>query len=60
MSIDISKINTPDEDLDLMVHKALHCNPDDSWLKADIQDWLTINGIEWPATDTKSQLLERK
>ena len=60
MSIDISTINTSDENIDEMVYKALFCNPDDSWLKADIQDWLTFNGIKWSASDTKSQLLERK
>jgi hypothetical protein len=32
--------------------------PTDSWLKADIQAYLTANGIEWTTSMTKAQLLE--
>jgi hypothetical protein len=32
--------------------------PNDSWLKADIQAYLTANGIEWTTSMTKAQLLE--
>ena len=31
--------------------------PDSSWLKADIQNWLTDNGIKWSSDMTKAQLL---
>jgi hypothetical protein len=32
--------------------------PDDSWLKADIQAWLTDKGISFTLSMTKAQLLE--
>jgi hypothetical protein len=32
--------------------------PTDSWLKADIQAYLTAKGIEWTTSMTKAQLLE--
>jgi formate-dependent nitrite reductase cytochrome c552 subunit len=32
--------------------------PADSWLKADIQAYLTANGIDWTTSMTKAQLLE--
>lgn len=31
--------------------------PDSTWLKADIQNWLTQNSIEWNSSMTKTQLL---
>jgi hypothetical protein len=31
--------------------------PDDTWLKADIQAWLTDAGIEYPSDATKAELL---
>jgi len=33
--------------------------PDSSWLKADIQDWLSLNGKEYANSETKTQLLEK-
>jgi len=32
--------------------------PNDSWLKLDIQGFLTAQGIEWTTSMTKAQLLE--
>jgi len=31
--------------------------PTDKWLKADIQQWLTDNGIEWDSSMLKAELL---
>ena len=31
--------------------------PDDTWLKADIQAWLTDAGISYPSDATKAELL---
>jgi hypothetical protein len=31
--------------------------PDDTWLKADIQAWLTNAGIAYPSDATKAELL---
>ena len=31
--------------------------PDSTWLKADIQSWLTQEGIDYPADATKAELL---
>lgn len=33
--------------------------PDNSWLKADIQAWLTKHGIVYETSDTKAILLEK-
>ena len=33
--------------------------PDESWLKADIQDWLKIRNISFTDSETKAQLLEK-
>nr|DAV48155.1 MAG TPA: Putative stress-responsive nuclear envelope protein [Caudoviricetes sp.] len=33
--------------------------PDNSWLKADIQAWLTTHGIAYETSDTKAILLEK-
>jgi len=32
--------------------------PDESWLKAEIQAWLDEKGIEWTTSMTKAELLE--
>mgnify|MGYP003136630735 CR=1 FL=1 len=60
MSVDLSLINaSSDEEIELMLHRVLVCHPRLSWLKADIQDWLTYNMITWSASETKTQLLEK-
>ena len=33
--------------------------PDSSWLKADIQDWLSFHRKEYTNSETKTQLLEK-
>jgi hypothetical protein len=33
--------------------------PDNSWLKADIQDWLKVRNISFTDSETKTQLLEK-
>jgi len=33
--------------------------PDNSWLKADIQDWLKVRNISFTDSETKAQLLEK-
>ena len=33
--------------------------PDNSWLKADIQDWLRVRNISFTDIETKTQLLEK-
>tara|TARA_Y100000310_G_scaffold309093_1_gene352849 strand:- start:943 stop:1134 length:192 start_codon:yes stop_codon:yes gene_type:complete len=33
--------------------------PDESWIKADIQDWLRIRNISFTDSETKTQLLEK-
>ena len=33
--------------------------PDNSWLKADIQDWLRVRNISFTDSETKTQLLEK-
>ena len=39
--------------------KLLLEKPDDSWLKADIQDWLRVRNISFTDSETKTQLLEK-
>ena len=36
-----------------------HTTPDSNWLKADIQDWLSVHDISYTNSETKSQLLEK-
>ena len=43
-----------DEIITLLLEK-----PDDSWLKADMQDWLRIRNISFTDSETKTQLLEK-
>ena len=33
--------------------------PDDSWLKADMQDWLKVRNIPFTDNNTKAELLEK-
>ena len=37
--------------------EKVEATPDSSWLKADIQNWLTNNSIEWTSSMTKDELL---
>jgi len=45
-----------EEDLELCSIHAPEL-PNDTWLKAEIQEYLTNNGIEWKSSWTKAQLL---
>jgi hypothetical protein len=56
--IEVLSFDTEQERQDFInLNKGESAQPNDTWLKAEIQTYLTNNGIEWKSYWTKAALL---